>query len=193
MKFVNFILLPLVTAIFGIVLGIIIRDFPLFTLSYNLKITEVLTVLITFSIGVFVPFIVKKLIDDNRSFKSTLIDETNSFVKTVERINDKISELHASKKLLKRDKEQINLFFEIADEEFNLLFSFLEPYCNTKTKKHLDNLKTKWIEYWKILTGTEMFSAKVSKIDDLTLKKAVRTFTEIKSIVRDVKIHIHKN
>lgn len=191
MRFIKFVLLPLVTAIIGVIIGIIVRDFPLFTLNYNLKITEVLTVITTFSVGIFVPLIVKKLIDDNRSFRNTLIDESNNFIKTAERLDDRINELYSSKKLLQRDKEYINLLFEISDEEFNLLYSFLEQYCNSKAKGHLENLKNKWIEYWKILTGSEMTSKSITKIDDSTFKKATKTFSEIKSIVRNIKIHLN--
>src|SRR5690606_12568070 len=113
----KFFLIPLVSLIGGVIIGIIVRDFPLFTINYNLKITEVLSVLLTFGIGIFIPLIVKKLIDDRRSFKNSLIEEVGTFVKTASRINDRITTIYESSKISQRDKDDLNLLFEIADEE----------------------------------------------------------------------------
>lgn len=60
MNFLRFILLPLIALLVGICVGLIVRDFPKFTLDYNLKITDVLNVLVTFGIGIFIPLLVKK-------------------------------------------------------------------------------------------------------------------------------------
>lgn len=191
MKILKFILLPLVTLIVGIIIGIIIRDFPLFTISYNLKITEVLSVILTFSIGVFIPLVVKKLIDDKRSFKNSLIEEVGTFTKTATRINDKLSSIYEANKITQRDKDDLNLLFEIADEEYNSLMSFIEIHCNDGAKKELNNLKDKWIEYWKIVTGTEVTRSEVKKIDETTYKRAVKCFNELKGFVRNIKTHLN--
>jgi len=192
MKILKFFLLPLVTLVVGILLGIVIRDFPLFTLNYNLKITEVLSVLLTFGIGIFIPLIVKKLIEDKRSFKNTLIEEIGTFVKTASRISERITTIYESTKITQRDKDDINLLFEIADEEFNSLFSFIETHCQDGTKKELANLKAKWIEYWKILTGTEVTKSEVKRVDEITYKKAVKNFNELKGIVRNIKTQLNE-
>lgn len=192
MKIIKFFLLPLVTLIGGIIIGIVIRDFPLFTMNYNLKVTEVLSVLLTFGIGVFIPLIVKKLIDDKRSFKNTLIEEADSFVKTASRIDECIKTIYESTKISQRNKDDLSLFFEIADEEFNSLFSFIETHSQGRTKKELDNLKAKWIEYWKILTGTEVTKSEVKKLDEITYKKAFKTFNELKGIVRNIKTQLNE-
>lgn len=191
MKILKYILLPLVTLIGGITIGIVIRDFPLFTISYNLKITEVLSVLLTFSIGVFIPLVVKKLIDDKRSFKNSLIEEVGTFTKTATRINDKITSIYEASKITQREKDDLNLLFEIADEEYNSLMSFIEIHCNDGAKKELNSLKEKWIEYWKIVTGTEVTRSEVKKVEESTYKRAVKCFNELKGIVRNIKTHLN--
>jgi len=192
MKIFKFFLLPLLTLIGGVILGIIIRDFPLFTLNYNLKVTEVLSVLVTFGIGIFIPLIVKKFIDDRRSFKNTLIEEAGTFSKTASRINERVSVIYESTKITQRDKDDINLLFEIADEEFNSLYSFIETHCKDGTKKELTNFKAKWIDYWKILTGTEVTKSEVKRLDETTYKKAVKNFNELKGIVRNIKTQLNE-
>jgi hypothetical protein len=191
MKILKFILLPLVTLIGGIMIGVVVRDFPLFTISYNLKITEVLSVLLTFSIGIFIPLVVKKLIDDKRAFKNSLIEEVGTFTKTATRINDKLSTIYEDCKISQREKDDLNLLFEIADEEYNSLMSFIEIHCNDGTKKELNLLKDKWIEYWKIVTGTEVTRTEVKKIEESTYKRAVKCFNELKGIVRNIKTHLN--
>lgn len=191
MKILKFILLPLVTLIGGIIIGVVVRDFPLFTISYNLKITEVLSVLLTFSIGIFIPLVVKKLIDDKRSFKNSLIEEVGTFTKTATRINDKLSTIYEDCKISQREKDDLNLLFEIADEEYNSLMSFIEIHCNDEAKKELNLLKDKWIEYWKIVTGTEVTRNEVKKIEESTYKRAVKCFNELKGIVRNIKTHLN--
>jgi hypothetical protein len=192
MKIVKFFLLPLVTLIGGILIGIIVRDFPLFTINYNLKITEVISVLLTFGIGIFIPLVVKKLIDDRRSFKNSLIEEIGAFVKTASRINERITTIFESSKISQRDKDDMNLLFEIADDEFNSLYLFIETHCKDGTKKELLNLKEKWIEYWKILTGTEVTKSEVKRVEEATFKKAVKNFNELKGIVRNVKTQLNE-
>lgn len=192
MKTLKFFLLPLVTLIGGVIIGIIIRDFPLFSLNYNLKVTEVFSLLVTLGIGIFIPLIVKKLIDDRRSLKNTLIEEAGTFAKTASRINDRVLTIYESQKITQRDKDDINLLFEIADEEFNSLLSFIETHCQNGTKKELANLKAKWIDYWKILTGTEVTKSEVKRLDETTYKKALKTFNELKGIVRNIKTQLNE-
>jgi hypothetical protein len=191
MKIIKLFIFPLVTLIGGIILGIVIRDFPLFTISYNLKITEVLSVLLTFAIGIFIPLVVKKLIDDKRSFKNSLIEEVGTFTKTATRINDRLTTIYEASKIAQRDKDDLNLLFEIADEEYNSLIGFIEIHCNDGAKKELNLLKDKWISYWKIVTGTEVTKSEVKKVDEVTYKKAVKCFNELKGIVRNIKTHLN--
>lgn len=191
MKIIKLFILPLVTLIGGIIIGIVVRDFPLFTISYNLKITEVLSVLLTFAIGIFVPLVVKKLIDDKRSFKNSLIEEVDTFTKTATRINDRLTTIYEASKISQRDKDDLNLLFEIADDEYNSLIGFIEIHCNDGAKKELNLLKDKWISYWKIVTGTEVTKSEVKKVDEVTYKKAVKCFNELKGIVRNIKTHLN--
>ena len=192
MKVVRFILLPIAFLIFGICIGIIVRDFPKFTLDYHLKITDILKLILTFGIGVFVPLIVKRLIEDKRSFKNSLIEEVSSFNKMASRINDRLNTIYTSGKLTQKDKDDFTLLFEIGDDEFNELCDFISEHCSTESKKHIEALKNKQIEYWKTLTGSEITSGTVKKISDSTYKNASKQFTEIKALTRKIKTSINK-
>ena len=134
---------------------------------------------------------VKKLIDGKRSFKNSLIEEVGTFTKTATRINDRLTTIYEASKISQRDKDDLNLLFEIADEEYNSLIGFIEIHCNDGAKKELNLLKDKWISYWKIVTGTEVTKSEVKKVDEVTYKKAVKCFNELKGIVRNIKTHLN--
>ena len=192
MKAIKYLLLPIVCLILGISLGIIIRDFPKFTLDYHLKITDVIKIVMTFGIGVFVPLIVKRLIEDKRSFKNSLIEEISSFNKMASRINERLNTIYSSGKLTQKDKDGFVLLFELGDDEFNELCDFITEHCNNEGKKHIEQLKNKHIEYWKTLTGSEVSSSSVKKISESTFKTASKQFTDIKAITRKLKTTIRK-
>jgi hypothetical protein len=191
MKIVRYLLLPIVFLFLGICLGIIVRDFPKFTLDYHIKITDIIKIILTFGIGIFVPLIVKKLIEDKRSFKNSLMEEVSSFNKIASRINDRLNTIYTSGKLTQKDKDGFTLLFEISDDEFNELCNFILEHCNTESKKYIEDLKTKQIEYWKTLTGSEITVSSAKKINDLTYRNASRQFSEIKAIIRKIKTSIN--
>lgn len=191
-KILLYVIFPIVLFALGICTGIIVRDFPKFSLNYNLRITEVLGLLLTLGIGIFIPLIVKKLIEDKRSFKNSLIEEVSSFNKITLRINERLSTIHDSGKLTQKDKDGFVLLFEIADEEFNQLCDFIEEHSNSEIKVHIGLLQNKFIEFWKTLTGSEITKSSLRKINDETFKKASRQFVDMKAITRKIKVSINK-
>tara|TARA_B100000378_G_scaffold278257_2_gene280853 strand:+ start:543 stop:1127 length:585 start_codon:yes stop_codon:yes gene_type:complete len=191
-RFLIYVLLPIIILILGISIGIIIRDFPKFSLNYNLKITEIISLLLTLGIGVFIPLIVKKLIEDKRSFKNSLIEEVSSFNKITNTINQRLVTIHSSGKLTRQDKDGFILLFEIADEEFNQLCEFLKEHSNSEIQTYISQLETKYMEYWKTLTGSEVTKSSLRKLNDDTFKKAAHQHVDMKSIARKIKIGINK-
>lgn len=190
--FLNYILLPLIILGLGVCIGIFIRDFPFFTLDRNIGIIEVFKLITTIGIGIFIPLIVKKLIEDKRSFKNSLIEEVGSFNKMATRINERLTAVYESGKLTQKDKDSFTVLFEIGDDEFNQLCEFITDHCSNDVKGIVDDLRNKQIEYWKTLTGSEITKSSVTKIDDQTFKKGSKLYSEIKQLTRKIKTSINK-
>jgi TctA family transporter len=55
---------------FGFVLGIVFKDIPNLKLNTEVKIFEPLTFLLTATIGLLIPFFIKRWIDDSRQIKN---------------------------------------------------------------------------------------------------------------------------
>jgi|GEM_PF-6211245 hypothetical protein len=191
-RFLIYILLPLIILVLGICIGVFIRDFPRFSMNYNVKITEIISLLLTLGIGVFIPLIVKKLIEDRRSFKNNLIEEVSSFNKITNTINDRLTTIHSSGKLTRQDKDGFVLLFEIADEEFNQLCDFLKENSNSEIQNYIDELQIKYMEFWKTLTGSEVTKSSLRKLNDETYKKAAHQHVSMKTITRKIKVGINK-
>lgn len=191
MKVIKNFVLPFTALIIGIIIGRLMRDYPLITVSYNVKITEIISLLLTFGIGLFVPLLIKKVIDDKRSFKNSLIEEVNTFIKSTMRINERLDSIYSSAKITQKDKDGLTMLFEISDEEFESLFEFIKTHCKPNTSEELDRFKNKFIEYWKIVTGSEVTKSNVAKLDDTTYKRANKCYNELKGIARNIKAQLN--
>ena len=82
--FFRYILAPVLTLFLGIALGKLITDWPFFTINYEIKITDVFKILSTIGVGVFIPLVIKKLIDDKRTKNDNIIEELSGFRKMVD-------------------------------------------------------------------------------------------------------------
>ncbi len=191
--FLRYILAPILTLFIGIALGKLINDWPKFTINYEIKITDIIKIASTLGIGIFVPFIVKKMIDDKRSKKNNLLDELTGFSKTIENIHNYINELYKNKKIVARDKDYLNIQLDTSDREVTELCSFLLENCSKQTSSLLEEMKTSYFNYWKVSTSIEVIGSNVRKIDDATFKKISEKYTEINKKIRKVKSEIIKN
>jgi archaellum component FlaC len=191
--FLRYFLLPAVTLLVGISIGLVIRDIPKFSMDYNIKITDVFSIILTFGIGVFIPLLVKKLIDDKRTKNAHLFEELSGFSKMTENIHDYIQDVYNNKKILVKDKDYINIQMDLLGKEFNEFHAFMMDNCPKQTTDYLNELKTCYIEYWQISTSIEVIGSSIKKIDDKTFKKICEKYTEMNKRIRRIKTEIIKH
>jgi hypothetical protein len=190
--FLRYILLPLITLLVGFSIGLIQRDWAKFSMNYNIRITDVLGLLLTFGIGVFIPLLVKKLIEDKRTKNAHLFEELSGFSKMTENINEYIQDIYNNKKILVKDKDYLNIQMDLLGKEFNEFHSFMLENCPKKTTSFLEELKTCYIEYWQISTSIEVIGSSVKKIDDKTYKSICEKHTDMNKKMRRIKTEIIK-
>lgn len=179
--------------VLGIVIGIIIRDFPLLTFNREVKIIDVLRWLSTVSIGVFIPLVIKKLIDDKRTEKNNLIEELNYFSKVINNIQESIFKIYSNNKIYAKEKDSLNLQFDLSDKEIQELCVFLTENCNKQVGTLIKELKDSYSEYWKVSTSNEVIASSVKKINDNTYIKIKSKHSEINKMIRKVKTKLIKN
>jgi len=191
--FFRYILTPILTLLIGIAIGKLINDWPKFKINYEVKVTDIFKIVTTIAVGIFIPLIVKKLIDDKRSKNDNLLEELSAFSKMIENMNNYIHELYKNKKIISKDKDYINMQFDITGKEVKEICNFLEENCSTKTSTLLLDMKNAYFSYWQISTSIAVIGSSIRKIDDSTFKNISQEYTEMTKKIRLVKSDILKN
>ena len=177
------ILIALLILCFGIVIGIIINDIPLFKLNPEIKVFEPLTFILTATIGVLIPFFIKRWIDDSRQIKNNLIDELKSTLKEYE-ISKKIRFCYNNKTISKSDKDEVIVLFEQADLRYNCLKQQMIEAFDKETKCIRDEIHNGCIDYWKHTTSAEMMSSKFKVVNETFYRQHNEIFFKFETIIR---------
>lgn len=191
MKYLKIIIAFLILS-FGIVIGIVINDIPKLKLNPEIKLFEPMTFLLTATIGVLIPFFIKRWIDDSRQIKNNLIDELKSTLKEYEIIKDKIIFCYNKKAISKSDKDEVNILFEQADLKYNCLNQQMIEAFDKETKCIRDEIHNGCIEYWKITTSSEMMSSKFKVISETFFRQHNEYFLKFETIIKKAIIKVHK-
>lgn len=165
MKYLKIILVILIFG-FGLVIGIVFKDIPNIKFNTEVKLFEPLTFLLNASIGLLIPFFIKRWIDDSRQVKNNLIEELKDTLREVGIIKDKLKFCYNNKAISQSDKQEINILFEQADLKVNCLEQqFIESY-DIETKVVRAEIKEDYMNYWKLTTSAELMSNKFKSVNE---------------------------
>ena len=165
MKYLKIVLF-ITLLIFGFVLGIVFKDIPNIKLDMEVKLFEPLTFLLTASIGLLIPFFIKRWIDDSRQVKNNIIEEIKDTLREVAIIRDKLKFCYMNKSISQSDKQEINVLFEQADLKINCLEQLFIESFDTETKTIREEMKNSYINYWKLTTSAEIMANKFKIVSE---------------------------
>lgn len=186
-------LLPILCLVFGVLLGIVIRDFPKFKLVYELKITDVFQNIITLGVGVFVPILVKKIIDDSRSVKNTLLKEVEIYEEQVKSIYQLFKQSYTNNKISQTNKENLNFSLEQAETKLDSLKFCLNEQMPKSLDKELAELSNSQNCIWKKLTGQSLSPKSITKIDQTLYNEVTKLDADLHNTLTKLKTKIHKH
>lgn len=156
----------IVVFIGGLALGIVWKDLPLIKFNPEIKLYEVANFLLTLVIGVSIPLLVKKWIEDNRSVKTSLVEEIKNIIHTLDKIKVLISNCHSGSNITKDNKDEINYLFHNSELQISSLDEQLKISFAKQSREIMKNLKTKYHAYKDYLTGGELMLSSFTKVDD---------------------------
>lgn len=159
MKYLKYILVALLF-LGGIAIGFLIQNYPILQFNKELKIYEVFNLILTASIGLFIPFFIKRWIEDSRQIKNNLIEELKDTLKEAERINNKIKFCYQRNSISPDDKDEVNFMFDQSDIKFNCLEQLLVSTYENETRPIRTELREIYLAYWKCVTGGELMNSK---------------------------------
>lgn len=177
---------------FGLAIGLIWKDIPLIKFNPELKIYEVANLFLTLAIGITIPLLVKKWIEDNRSVKSTLVEEIKNIICTLDKIKTLISNCHSCSSITKEQKDEINYLFHKSELQINSLNEQLKISFDSQGKKIIEKLKENYHAYKDYLTGGELMLSSFVKVDDRFFREHNTEQSKIETYLKTVIHQIHK-
>jgi len=191
MKYLKLILLVLLF-LGGIAVGYFVKNFPIIEFNRELKIYEVFNLLLTATIGVFIPFFIKRWIEDSRQVKNNLIEELKDTLKESERIKDKIKFCYSRNSISQGDKDEVNFLFEQSDIKFNCLDELLISTFDVETKTMRAELKDIYMAYWKCVTGGELMTSKFVIISEDFFRRHNESYSKFEIKIKQTINKVHR-
>lgn len=173
-------------------IGIIWSDVPHIRFNNEIKIYEVLNIAITISIGISIPLLVKKWIDDYRPIKSMIIDEIKETLLSLKEINTIISDCHKSDEIKQSHKDQINYVFHKSELQIESLKEQITVSFKTQSSAIIKDLKESHNKYKDYLTDGELMLSSFNKVEVRFFREHNTEFSKIERYLKTLIHRIHK-
>ena len=136
-----------------------------FKIDNTINTLDFISLLVTIAIACFVPFLLKKAIDDNRGIKSLLIEEVEDLISLVEENHKIISDLYSQETIVEnKHREAVRDNFFDAELKVDSIRSQLEISYQSKkdfSQKIFDHV----IKYKQFLTDGKFVMSSYTKVD----------------------------
>lgn len=187
----NWLIILFIFIVCFIISNIIVK-FTGFEIDYHIRLYEIMYFALTFFIGILIPFYIKKLIEDNRSIKSILIDDAKDLLNGLSSINTNIRKEQQVEPVSSTTKDNINYCFHLAELKLDSLDQQLSISFSNDRKKIIEPLKKVYFDYKNFLTGGEFMVSTFKNSDkfirennvnfsdfDLAVKKAIHKISKL--------------
>lgn len=184
-----FLTIALLCLLFGLIMGVLIHDFPFIEFDNKLKIYEVLNLFITIAIAISIPFFVKKAVDDKRAIKSYLTEEAKDTIERLKDIKDLIRSCNSKGSISRSNKDELIRLFNNLEMQITSLCEQLEISFKTESLSVIKEIKEHYFLYDQFVTNDELMSEKYKKIDDGFYRDHKSQYSKIEL---ELKKSIHK-
>ncbi len=170
----------------------LIGKLGVFEIDNKINTLDFISLLITICIALFVPFLIKKVIDDNRGIKSLLIDEVKELICLVEENHKIISELYSQSTTIEgehRDAVREN-FFD-AELKLDSIRSQLEISYSSK-KDFSEKIFDHSIKYKQFLTDSKFMMSSYTQVDYDFYREEKNAFAGFQKALMSQIHEIHK-
>lgn len=101
------VILALSTLVIGIIIGVIVRDFPLITFKHEVDLGMLATIIGLFLTVYIMPFIVEKRLSNTTSISGIIVQDLDAILVNVEHLRSQFNELSPSKKVTEKQFRSI--------------------------------------------------------------------------------------
>lgn len=163
-----------------------------FTIDNTINTLDFISLLVTIFIACFVPFLIKKAIDDNRGIKSLLIEEVKDLVCLVEENHKMISDLYSEGTTVEnKHRDAVRENFFDAELKLDSIQSQLEisyPSKKTFSKQIFDHS----IKYKQFLTDSKFMMSSYTQVDYDFYREEKNAFAGFQKALMSQIHEIHK-
>lgn len=191
MKYIK-LLLVILFFIGSVSIGYLIKSYPIIEFDKKLKIYEVFNLILTATIGLSIPFFIKRWIEDSRQVKNSLINELKDTLDEIIIVKTKIKQCFIDNKISQRDKQQIIVQFEETDLKLNSLEEQLIESFDKETKKIREEIKKEYINYWRFTTGAELMSSTFVTVSENFYRNHNENFTKLETKIKQAMNKVHR-
>ena len=181
------------TFLIGILAGKTIEYSHYIKWDNHIGLVSGLSLIVTTAIGVMIPFVIKKLIDDNRGIKFFVVEEVKDLIKIVSSIKDIISNAHQKSKFEALDKDKIIFLFHLAELKIGSIADQLEISFKKQSPKIIQKLKDALSEYKRYLTDNSgMMISTFNQVDDHFYQENSNEYSKVETSFKTTIHLIHK-
>ncbi|MFA6414861.1 MAG: hypothetical protein WC217_01245 [Candidatus Paceibacterota bacterium] len=173
----------------GALFGFSVLHFPFIKFDSEVKIFDVLNFLLALGLGLWVPFIIKKAIDDNRDIKAYVVDDLKALIISISKVKDIISTAYGVGTFTTADRDSIVLAFHFLELEVSSIEEQVKISFPRKASALAAELKKLLMEYQDYLTAGELMLSSFQSINDRFHKEHG---TEYSKIETGIKTLVHK-
>jgi hypothetical protein len=178
--------------VLAFVSGHLWKDLPGIEFDNKVKLFEILNLLLTLGIGVSIPLLVKKWIEDNRPVKMALCEEVKCIINKVDKIKQVICDCHASGSITKENKDNINYLFHNAEIQITSFGAQLKISFPTQSVGIMTQLKEKFNAYKDYLTGGQLMVSSFEKVDERFYRENNMEHSKIETELKTIAFQIHR-
>lgn len=182
----------LIAFVAGSCIGFIWSDLPYVKFNNEIKIYEVFNLLLTIGIGLSVPFLLKKWIEDNRPVKTALAEEVKILLNYFDEIKSSMTVFHVNKSITQADKDKINYKFHQAELKIDSLAGQLDVSFSSQSKAMIADLREKYHVYKDFLTGGELMLSNFITVDDRFYREHNNALAKLDTHLKTLIHKIHK-
>lgn len=192
--------IPPVTWVFiGLVFGTICFGIGLYVKNWyhveydsELKIIDIVNLIITVLLAGFLPFIISKTIESKNKIGEIAKAEIDRYRAHVDSTHEKFNEVYKAQSISPADKIELILRGDFFDDNFDLLDTAIRKAFNNKANIQLQALSTAQIRYWQTITDEDIINSSANKISQRHQLYERKYFVEINQALIDLTMLIQK-
>jgi hypothetical protein len=184
--------LLIIFLVIGLVVGFLWKDFPLIKFNPEVKLSEVLSLIVTIGIGIFIPLLVKKWIEDSKSVKSYLVDEAKSIITNLATIKQKVKLCFDNGVLSQNDKDEVNYMFHSTELQITSFKNQMKVAFPSQEKKLSPKLSEQYNLYKDFVTDGPFMVSSFTRIDDRFYRDHNQHYTVLEGHLKTLIQEIYK-